>query len=205
MNRVVIAAIFSAIAVSGTARAHHHGHFHGHLFGCHHHFHPHVSIGWGWCYPRYRYVAYDPYYYYHPSYVYGAPRDYSATPYYEGRATPAEPRSGSAVPPPPRAASTGTSARIEVRVPDADAEVTFDGRKTSAVGHTRLLETPDLEPGESYSARVVARWQQDGRPIIDERKIDLTAGGSVVVDFTRPAPAERVAIPARTRLDPPRR
>jgi len=205
MNRVVAstAAIALALAVSGTANAQHHGHFHGHghghghFFGGHHHFYPHLSVGWGWCYPSYGHVGFDPYYYYHPRYVYAAPRDSSSTYYYDDRFVPAEPRSGSAVPPPPRVAPAVKSARIEVRLPDSDAEVLFDGQKTSAVGRVRLLETGDLDQGESYSARVIARWKQDGREMTDARKVDLTAGSSVVVDFTQSAPAERVATPAR--------
>jgi uncharacterized protein (TIGR03000 family) len=84
-----------------------------------------------------------------------------------------------------------------VRVPDADAEVVFEGQRTSTLGRIRRLETPDLQPGESYSARVAARWKQDGREMTDERRVDLTAGASVVVDFTRPPVAERVGIPPR--------
>jgi uncharacterized protein (TIGR03000 family) len=199
MNRVLASAvvIVLGLAASGTAKAHDHGCYHH----CHGGFHPYISFGW---YPAYPYVGYDPYYYYPPRYVYTVPQESSSRYYYDNRSVPAQPRS-EPVPPPPAGAVLGRSARIEVRVPAPDAEVVFDGQRTTSVGRTRVLETPELEPGQSYSARVAIRWNEDGRQRTDERNVDLTAGGSVLVDFTRPTPAERVAIPAGRSTDSLRR
>ncbi len=201
MNRLLASVVMMVLGLAApdTANAHHHGCYHH----CHRGFHPYISFGWNW-HPSYRYVGYDPYYYYSPQYIYTVPPEPSPRNYYDHRSVPAQPRPES-LPPPPPGATLGRSARIEVRVPREDAEVVFDGRRTTSVGRTRVLETPDLEPGESYSARVAVRWNESGRERADERKIELTAGGSVLVDFTRPAPAERVASPARNSPDSLRR
>jgi uncharacterized protein (TIGR03000 family) len=86
--------------------------------------------------------------------------------------------------PPP---ASGT-AQIQVLLPDADGEVWFDGRKTRQLGNTRLFATPQLEPGKAYSYQVSAAWHQNGKLVGDERTIEVAAGRTVIVDFSRPAP-----------------
>lgn len=74
-------------------------------------------------------------------------------------------------------------ASIEVLVP-ADAELWFDGHKTSQTGTTRYFTTPSLEKGHGYHYDLRARWTQDGKAVERTRRVNVYAGGRVVVDMT---------------------
>jgi uncharacterized protein (TIGR03000 family) len=74
---------------------------------------------------------------------------------------------------------------VTVIVP-ADAEVSFDGTRTSQTGTRRSFKTPPLKPGSSFYYTVRARWTRDGKPIDQTRKVVVKAGASVRVDFTKP-------------------
>ena len=56
-----------------------------------------------------------------------------------------------AVPDFPPLPTGGTAARIQVIVPNPQAVVVFDGRKTSSTGKTRYFHTPALDPGSTRS------------------------------------------------------
>jgi uncharacterized protein (TIGR03000 family) len=79
------------------------------------------------------------------------------------------------------------AATIQVILPNPDAEVTFDGSRTSSVGRVRLYHTPALDASRTNSYRIGAAWTQDGRPISDARVVSVTPGQTTVVDFTQPA------------------
>jgi putative membrane protein len=78
-------------------------------------------------------------------------------------------------------------AEITVVVP-ADAEVFFDGYRTMQRGTERLYFTPPLQVGKQFTYEVVVRWTRDGKPVEEKRKVEVTGGGTVRVDFTRPVP-----------------
>jgi uncharacterized protein (TIGR03000 family) len=82
-----------------------------------------------------------------------------------------------------------TIARVEVLLPDANADLWLNGQKMSATGASRLFYTPPLEPGRVYHNDLTASWNQDGRRVNAQRKADVCAGDAYVVDFTRPATA----------------
>jgi uncharacterized protein (TIGR03000 family) len=88
---------------------------------------------------------------------------------------------------------------IRVMVPNPDAVVLFDGAKTSSLGRERTFLPPQLQPGYSYSYQVTASWTQDGRTVKESRTVQVVPGQPSVVDFTRAAPAELVAPPAKTK------
>ncbi len=72
--------------------------------------------------------------------------------------------------------------QVSVRVP-ADAKVTLAGNETSATGDLRHYKTK-LKPGEKWDDyKVVVTIQQDGRIIQSEKKLDIVAGQSYVLDF----------------------
>jgi uncharacterized protein (TIGR03000 family) len=83
---------------------------------------------------------------------------------------------------PPLAAITDNTARVDVRLP-ADAELWFEGQKTSQMGTERTFRSPDLEPKQDYVYNVRARWEADGKPMDQTRKVTVHAGDHVVVDF----------------------
>jgi uncharacterized protein (TIGR03000 family) len=86
-----------------------------------------------------------------------------------------------------------------VLLADSDAVVLFDGHKTSSLGRERTFFPPSLEAGYTYSYHVSASWLKDGRTVTETRTVSVVPGQPSVVDFTRAAPAERVAPPAKTK------
>ncbi len=72
--------------------------------------------------------------------------------------------------------------QLSVRVP-TDAKVTLAGNETTATGDLRHYKTK-LKPGEKWNDyKVVVTIQQDGRVIQSEKKLDIVAGQSYVLDF----------------------
>jgi uncharacterized protein (TIGR03000 family) len=87
---------------------------------------------------------------------------------------------------PPIAAVSDNTARVEVRVP-ADARLWFDGQPTAQSGAVRTFRSPALEPGQDYVYEVRARWDADGKPVVETRKVTVHAGDRAFIDFNRPA------------------
>jgi uncharacterized protein (TIGR03000 family) len=74
---------------------------------------------------------------------------------------------------------------VEVIVPDAAAEVVFDGTATDQAGTSRRFQSPPLPMGKTYQYEVRARWQENGAEQGRTRIIPVQAGQRVVVDFTQ--------------------
>jgi uncharacterized protein (TIGR03000 family) len=134
--------------------------------------------------PGYGYPgAYNPY---QPSAVpqYGYGQPYAVPPTGSAPQYPAAQPSGvsqSAYPP------SGNTARLTVRLP-ADAQLWVDDYQTRKTGTVRVLTTPALQPGQTYHYTLKARWDDNGRPVTQERTVDFQAGGDATVDFTQPTP-----------------
>ena len=82
--------------------------------------------------------------------------------------------------------SAATTASVEVRVPTEQAEVIFNGVTTKTTGTVRTYQTPRLVPGQDYFYDVVARWPEDSKQVRRERRVTVSAGQHVVIDFTKP-------------------
>jgi uncharacterized protein (TIGR03000 family) len=95
---------------------------------------------------------------------------------------------------PAGAADASAKVEITVLVP-ADAEVFFDGEPTKQKGTERHFETPPLPVGVQYHYMVMARWKSGDKPIEFTRRVDVTAGAAVRVDFLAapPPPTEKRA------------
>jgi uncharacterized protein (TIGR03000 family) len=76
-------------------------------------------------------------------------------------------------------------AHIWLRVP-ADATVWVDGNKTQQTGEARHFLSPPLTPGKNYTYQLRVRWTKDGKPLEQDRDIDVRAGSHVRLDLTRP-------------------
>jgi uncharacterized protein (TIGR03000 family) len=145
-----------------------------------------VWIGLGLGYP-YLYGSSYPYYA-----GYGYPYYYGSTYYpdYSSLAAPnvIAPDTTSAYPPaeaapPPTPAD---SARITVQLPPG-AQLSIDGQPTTQTGAVRTFETPGaLQPGRSYTYRLVAQWVENGQTVTRERDVSFQAGGQAVVNMNVP-------------------
>jgi uncharacterized protein (TIGR03000 family) len=85
------------------------------------------------------------------------------------------------------------SARLMVLVPNQDAEIWFDGAVTEQRGMQRVFVTPALQQDGTYMIK--ARWTEAGKPIEQERRIQVRGGQVQTVDFRvspkrMPAPGE---------------
>ena len=88
--------------------------------------------------------------------------------------------SGALKVPPPGAAI------IQVRVPTTTAHVLFDGERTYTDGTTRYFVTPELPDDKTCHYVVSASWKNGDDETKKERTIQVKAGHTTVVDFTRP-------------------
>lgn len=78
--------------------------------------------------------------------------------------------------------------RMEVRLPDQDAEVWINRSKTKSSGLARTFESPELKDGAEYEYELVARWTVNGEKQAENRKVMVTAGKTVLVDFREESP-----------------
>ncbi|HZZ82531.1 MAG TPA: TIGR03000 domain-containing protein, partial [Gemmataceae bacterium] len=76
-------------------------------------------------------------------------------------------------------------ANIRVIVPDANAQVWFDGTLTKQTGTDRLFSTPTLTNGSTGTYRVRASWMQNGKETIQERAVTVSPGQTYIVDFNQ--------------------
>ncbi len=91
-----------------------------------------------------------------------------------------------AMPAAPGADASDLTVHISVRSP-ADAEIWFEGSKTTQTGAMREFESPELKPGRQYTYEVRARWMQDGKKVSQTQTIEVSAGDRKTVDFTKSA------------------
>jgi uncharacterized protein (TIGR03000 family) len=85
---------------------------------------------------------------------------------------------------------------IRVLVPAEDAEIWFDGAATKQRGRARLFVSPALEASGKYQYTIKARWMESGRPVDQERQVQVQPGGQpILVDFRASPGAEKVKAP----------
>jgi len=144
----------------------------------------------GYGYNHYGYGGYHPYggYSTYPSYGYSSypysayvyPSDGSISTYSSGYYSPSV-----GVTP---ATQSDNSAHVTVNVP-ADAQVLFDGSPTTSTGPVRQFTSPSLEPGKSFTYKVEARWNENGREMNQTQSVSVTAGSHVNVNFPMMTPS----------------
>ena len=91
------------------------------------------------------------------------------------------------------AAPADASVYLTVRVP-ADADFFVDGVATRQTGTSRKFVSPALAAGQEYAYELTARWSENGREVVQTRRVNVTAGDRRLVDFTQPD-AESIAPP----------
>jgi uncharacterized protein (TIGR03000 family) len=81
-----------------------------------------------------------------------------------------------------------TTALIEVKLPASDADIWFQGERTSRSGTVRQFRSPPLVVGRIYTYDVLALWGEGGQSTKQLRKVSIKAGDRLTVDFTAPPP-----------------
>jgi len=74
---------------------------------------------------------------------------------------------------------------IRVRVPDTWAKLKFDGRNADSMGRDRYFVTSRLEAGQTRRYLVSATWTQGTRSIEQRQAVQVQAGQTATIDFTR--------------------
>lgn len=113
---------------------------------------------------------------------------------YEGDVTPSYPDGYQAYYPPDAApAQPDNTAHVIVSLP-SDAELLFDGTKTTSAGSVREYQSPPLTPGRRYTYELRARWSENGQEVTQTQQVGVTAGAHVNVSFPVPAKPTGAAV-----------
>jgi uncharacterized protein (TIGR03000 family) len=83
---------------------------------------------------------------------------------------------------------SGLTATVMVELP-ADATLTIDGEATSSTSATRVFQTPDLEPGQTFHYTLRAQVECDGQVQTVTRRVEVRAGEQTRVSLPLPATA----------------
>ena len=70
-----------------------------------------------------------------------------------------------------------------MQLPNADAQVWFDGNATRQGGAERMFATPPLTPGRVYHYQIEAKWMENGVEMSKTRTITVKPGESATVVF----------------------
>jgi uncharacterized protein (TIGR03000 family) len=76
------------------------------------------------------------------------------------------------------------TARIDVLVPNTEAELTFDNTRLTVPGTRREFITPPLVPGGKYVYNVRVTWMDDGVLRPRDKNVFVEAGDRMVVDLS---------------------
>ena len=79
-------------------------------------------------------------------------------------------------------AVSATKARVVVKLP-ADARLWVDQVECPLSGDVRAFDTPNLDPQQSYTYTLLVAVQRNGQIVQDSRRVQLTPGRQVEVDF----------------------
>ena len=94
------------------------------------------------------------------------------------------------------------AALVNVRLPDANAEVWVEGQQTRQRGTWREYISPPLNPDRDYVYDIRARWTENGKEVERTRTVPVQANGVATVDFTAPETKRRVDELDRGRTSP---
>jgi uncharacterized protein (TIGR03000 family) len=94
------------------------------------------------------------------------------------------------LPPPGKQASAWQPATVVIAAP-ADVRLTVNGQTLALKAREQAFLTPELEPEATYSYVITGEAIRDGQSVVRSRKVMLTAGAEVRVDFRDLAPAAR--------------
>ncbi len=84
---------------------------------------------------------------------------------------------------------TDRTAHVRVIVPDANADVLIDGKRTNTVGMIREYQSPSLADGK-YTYEIKATWVENGQSKSKTQKIRVMPGSWSVVNFPESSTAQ---------------
>jgi len=73
------------------------------------------------------------------------------------------------------------TARVAIMVPNQNTQIWFDGNNTTQRGLERVFVTPALTQESTYTIK--ASWQENGKTIERERRIQVRPGQATMIDF----------------------
>jgi uncharacterized protein (TIGR03000 family) len=155
----------------------------------------------GYAYGYGGYGSYAPYY---GNYPYSGNNDYG----YDYPSVPSVINPSSyAVPDVPDAGAqqpVDNAIHLQLLVP-ANAEVIFNGSKTSQTGTVREYVSPAMTPGKTYTYHITVRYMgANGKVVNDTRDVQVRANDWYSIDFTRPAPSAPPTMPPAVKGTPGR-
>jgi uncharacterized protein (TIGR03000 family) len=74
------------------------------------------------------------------------------------------------------------SAAITVKTP-ANSQIWFDGTPMAPGGTVRKYFSQSLTPGHKYVYEIQVRWNHNGHEVTQSKKVEVSAGARVKVDF----------------------
>jgi len=91
------------------------------------------------------------------------------------------------------AASDANTVKLNVHLPDPDAQVWVEGQLTRQRGKTReYVSSAPINPNRDYVYQIRARFVQDGRTVDETKTLPARANETLTVDFTRPNNYSRI-------------
>jgi uncharacterized protein (TIGR03000 family) len=87
------------------------------------------------------------------------------------------------------------SVHLRVKLPVADAQLWVEGQVTSQTGAERDFDSPALTAGKPFLYEMRAQWTENGRGVVQTRRIVVRAGQHLLVDFTQPPSPEKLTMP----------
>lgn len=92
-------------------------------------------------------------------------------------------------------------ATVEVTLP-ADAQVFVNDNPTTSTGTSRSYVSNGLKQGQTYRYNFRVEYEQDGKTVVKEESVNLTAGDKLALSFGIEANSEMVTTmkPAKTEL-----
>jgi uncharacterized protein (TIGR03000 family) len=83
-------------------------------------------------------------------------------------------------------AAKTVKSKVQVTVPQDDAELLIENKPTKTTGKVREFDTPELEAGKMFEYSFMVKWRPNNYTVLTRPKtIRFTAGDAVVVDLTK--------------------
>lgn len=104
----------------------------------------------------------------------------------------------------PAKAPPGQAGAVITVIVPPDAELFFDGAPTTQEGSERRFVSPPVPVEGKYDYDIRARWTEDGKKVEQTRRVSVSGGASVRVDFLSPLPERKKTVERGAAYPAPR-